>query len=41
MFNDLKENDKRKDEYCLLNNIRLIRIPYTEINNIENILIFQ
>lgn len=36
-FNDLKENDKRKDNYCLVNNIPLIRIPYT-IKNIEEFL---
>lgn len=28
-----------RKEYCKNNNIRLIRIPYWEINNIEEILI--
>ena len=31
-------HDKLKDEYCRDNNIRLIRIPYTQINEIEEIL---
>ena len=37
----LKESQKRdkiKDEYCKNNNIRLIRIPYWDLDNIENIL---
>jgi len=33
-----QQNDKIKNEYCQNNNIRLIRIPYTEVDNIENIL---
>ena len=33
-----QQNDKIKNEYCKNNNIRLIRIPYYEINNIEKIL---
>lgn len=28
-------NDKKKREYCLLNNIKLIEIPYTEENLIS------
>jgi len=28
-------NDKLKDEYCSENNIRLIRLPYTEYRNID------
>lgn len=28
-------NDKLKNEYCKNNNIKLIRIPYTQINNIN------
>lgn len=31
-------HDKIKNEYCKLNNIKLIRIPYFEFNNISNIL---
>lgn len=31
-------NDKRKDKFCKENNIKLIRIPYFEYNNIEQIL---
>lgn len=34
----LKDHDKRKDDYCLKNNIQLLRIPYWEYNNIESIL---
>ena len=30
--------DKIKTDYCIANHIPLIRIPYTEFNNIENIL---
>ncbi len=30
--------DKIKNEYCLKNNIRLIRIPYSDIKNIDKIL---
>lgn len=33
-YNYRKQNDKIKDEYCILHNINLIRIAYTE--NIEN-----
>jgi very-short-patch-repair endonuclease len=31
-------NDKIKSDYCGINNIKLIRIPYFHINNIESIL---
>lgn len=33
-----KENDQIKTEFCLNNNIKLVRIPYYEIDNIESIL---
>jgi len=33
-----KYRDKKKNEYCKNNNIRLLRIPYYEFKNIENIL---
>ena len=33
-----KINDKIKTQYCKENNIKLLRIPYWEFNNIENIL---
>lgn len=33
-----KNNDRIKDIYCKNNNIKLIRIPYFEIDNIEEIL---
>ena len=36
-FEEQKIRDKEKDEYCLKNNIKLIRIPYTE-KDIEKIL---
>ena len=32
-------HDKMKDEYCIRNNIILVRIPYLEFDNIEEILI--
>lgn len=38
-FNDRKHKDSIKTQYCINNNIKLIRIPYWEFNNIENILI--
>jgi len=31
-------NDAIKTNYCLANNIELLRIPYTEFKNIESIL---
>lgn len=34
-----KKNDKRKNDYCSKNNIKLLRIPYTEFDNIEKILL--
>lgn len=33
-FKIQQENDRRKNEYCLNNNIKLIRIPYTDLQNI-------
>lgn len=35
---DRKRKDKIKTDYCLKNNIELIRIPYWDFNNIEDIL---
>jgi hypothetical protein len=32
-----KKHDQIKNEYCVDNNIPLLRIPYTEFSNIENI----
>jgi very-short-patch-repair endonuclease len=32
------KHDKIKNEYCINNNIKLIRIPYYEYKNIENII---
>ena len=37
-FNKTTLHDRIKNEYCLKNNITLIRIPYYEIKNINNIL---
>lgn len=34
-------NDSIKTTYCINNNIKLIRIKYTEINNIENIILSE
>lgn len=33
-----QQRDKTKDDYCLSNEIPLLRIPYTEFDNIEQIL---
>lgn len=33
--------DKKKNNYCLINNIKLIRIPYWEINNLTYEKIFN
>ena len=35
---NLKRNDNIKTEYCKNNNIKLIRIPYWEFDNIEQII---
>ncbi len=35
---NIQFRDKIKTDYCKSNNIKLIRIPYTEFNNIEKIL---
>ena len=32
-------HDKIKTEYCLHNNIKLVRIPYWERDNLENYLL--
>lgn len=40
-FELAKEHDRIKDEYCQVNNITLIRIPYWEYENIEQILSLQ
>ena len=37
-YNQLKINDKIKNDYCEDNYINLIRIKYTDINNIKTIL---
>jgi len=37
-FKQTQINDKTKNEYCKNNNIKLIRIPYIEFDNIEGIL---
>ena len=37
-FETLQRYDKRKNNYCKKNGIKLIRIPYTEFENIEEIL---
>lgn len=34
----IQQRDKVKNEYCLNNNISLLRIPYTKLKNIEPIL---
>lgn len=37
-FEELQIRDKEKNEYCLNNNITLLRIPYWERENINNVL---
>lgn len=37
-FKQTQINDQTKNEYCRKNNIKLIRIPYWEFGNIEEIL---
>mgnify|MGYP003516976219 CR=1 FL=1 len=37
-FEETKIRDGIKNDYCKNNNIKLIRIPYTKLKNIENIL---
>lgn len=37
-FDKTKKHDEIKNEYCKINNIKLIRIPYWEIKNISSIL---
>ena len=37
-YKNIRKRDKIKNEYCTLYNICLIRIPYTEFDNIEKIL---
>lgn len=37
-FESTKRNDNIKTNYCLTNNIKLIRIPYWNINDIDHIL---
>jgi len=34
----VRKNDEIKNKYCLLNSIRLVRIPYYDYNNIDSIL---
>ena len=38
-FVDTKIRDTIKSEYCKKNNIKLIRIPYWELDNIEKIIV--
>ena len=37
-FEETQKRDKEKDDFCLSHNIMLIRIPYTEIENLNQIL---
>jgi hypothetical protein len=37
-FDFIKKSDNIKSRYCIMNNIKLIRISYKELKNIENIL---
>ena len=39
IYNNTRMRDKIKDDFCANNNIRLLRIPYTEYENIHDILI--
>lgn len=38
MLDDIKYRDNIKTTYCSINNIDLLRIPYWDFSNIENIL---
>lgn len=38
-FEILKFHDQIKNEFCLSNNVKLLRIPYWEYDNIDNILV--
>lgn len=38
---EIKDRDKRKDEYCSQHNIKLIRIPYTDFDKINQLYIKQ
>lgn len=40
-YENLVKRDEIKTNYCIKNNIKLIRIPYTELKNINNILTTQ
>lgn len=37
-FDEIQIHDKRKDQYCIDNNIPLLRIPYWDFDNIEIII---
>jgi hypothetical protein len=37
-FEQLKRRDAFKSHYCSIKNVRLIRIPYTELENVGNLL---
>lgn len=37
-FKDTQKKDKMKNDYCLKNNIKLLRIKYTKLNKVEEIL---
>ena len=39
--NNCVKYDKKKNTYCKTHDLKLIRIPYWEVNNIENILIAE
>ena len=34
-FLEYQKNDKKKNDYCLLHNIKLIRIPYTDYKKLN------
>ncbi len=37
-FETTKEKDNIKNDYCIVNNIKLIRIPYWDFKNVDQIL---
>lgn len=37
-YEKIVESDKMKEEYCEMNNIPITRIPYTEYENIKDIM---
>ena len=37
-FREIQKRDKIKDDFCKENNIKLVRIPYTQYDKLETII---